>query len=248
MLDNPAIQGVKFVGFGLVLLLVLSPVPGQAASSEPKGTETMPVGTRTFHDPQTAANLGLKDLQKIGLSPDQAHEAYATALGFSSAAETLKAQLGIGLRTYDVVPSSLQRFHKEDDPVTLLLDLHEIVFPVLVQGEPRSSLTIAELERGKGWRVLKKGRTALIRLIEEYRTSADDNLVVISSLGLQFLGKRSPTDQEELVLVPLFDSTALEIQAGQPVFARELFVQINKQIQIPDQDDGAQKIRPSIAR
>ena len=109
-----------------------------------------------------------------------------------------------------------------------MIDIHEIIFPLLVEKQPRASLTIIELERGKGWIVGKEGRSALIHLIESYRKSKEDNLVRISALGLRFLGKRDQTYKNELVLIPLVDRPAFGIQAGQPVLARALFQQLRK--------------------
>jgi hypothetical protein len=132
------------------------------------------------------------------------------------------------------------------DPITQLIDTHEIIFPLLVEKQPRSSLTISELEPGKGWIVWKEGRTTLIRLIEWYRTSEVDNLVQISQLGLRFLGKRDKTHENELVLIPLGDRSEFGIQAGQPVLARDLFFELSKKSPIPY--TGGQTGQPSIRR
>lgn len=217
----------KSARLSLIILPILVSLSAQAADVNREETGQTFHAPQIFPDPRGAAQFGLEDIRKIGLLPDRDHEMYAQALGLSTASETLVAELGIGLRTYDVPLIKLETFQATDDPVSLLLDVHEIIFPVLVEGQPRSSLTITESEQGKGWRVLKKGRSTLIRLIEQYRTSNEDNLVVISAIGLRFLSKGNQTDQGELVLIPLADGPTIEIRAGKPILARKLFLELN---------------------
>ena len=236
MLNAPMIMYTRIATFVLTMLLIQSPLFGLAKNGERQNAETMSAIPR-FSDPKSAATFGLEEIRKVGLLLDRDHEIYAQALGFSTASQTLVAELGVGLRTYDVPLRQLETFQAVDDPVSLLLDAHEIIFPVLVEGQPRSSLTIAEFEPGKGWRVLKKGRSTLIRLIEQYRTSNEDNLVVISAIGLRFLSKGNQTDQGELVLIPLADGPTIEIRAGEPILARQLFLELNGKM-TPSQRGG----------
>lgn len=213
-----------------ISILAYWPVVGFAEDTQSREIEKKYVNPRVFPDPKMAAEYGLKELRKIGLLPSPKHEMFAKSLGFLSAKETLVAELGVGLRTYDVSLNRLKTIQgdHDPDPVALLIDIHEIIFPLLVEKQPRASLTIIELERGKGWIVGKEGRSALIHLIESYRKSKEDNLVRISALGLRFLGKRDQTYKNELVLIPLVDRPAFGIQAGQPVLARALSQQLRK--------------------
>lgn len=245
MMNESMIRYTRLATFALTVLLTQSPLLGLAKDGGHQDAEKKSVIPQ-FSDPKAAATFGLEEIRMVGLLPDRDHEMYAQALGLSSASETLVAELGVGLRTYDVPLIKLKTFQETDDPASLLLDVHEIIFPVLVEGQPRSSLTIAELEQGKGWRVLKKGRATLIRLIEQYRTSNKDNLVVISALGLRFLSRGSQADEGELVLIPLADGPTIEIRAGQPILARRLFLEVNGEMTAPQR--GGQNQGLSIQR
>ena len=246
MFNKELIMYTRMARLSLIILPILVPLVALAADRTRDETEQPSLAPRMFPAPSEAAKFGLEELRKVGLLPDNDREIYAEALGFHTSSETVVAELGVGLRTYDVSLKQLEKFQAEDDPAALLLDIHEIIFPLLVEGQPRSSLTIAESEQGKGWRVLKKGRSTLIRLIERYRTSNEDNLVLISSLGLRFLGRRCQVDQNELVLIPLADQPLFHILAGQPVLARDLFLQLSTES--TTQGSGGQKHRPSIKR
>lgn len=246
----------QILRIGLILMWVLAflPLVGLGEEIQFKEAEEMDVSPRMFPNPKDAANYGSEELRKIGLLPDGTHEMYVKSLGFSSAAETLALELGVGLRTYDVALSLLKNFQRDDDPVALLIDIHEIIFPLLVENplsrekQAKSSLTISELQPGKGWTVMKKGRSTLIRLIEWYRTSEVDNLVQISQLGLRFLGKRDKTYENELVLIPLRDRSEFGIQAGQPVLARDLFFELSRKATIPNPYKSGQTRQPLIGR
>ncbi len=229
-----------------ILAFVFLPAAGLTADKQFQETESKGVDPRIFPDPKMAAEYGLDELKKIGLLSGPKQEIYAKSLGFLSAKETLIAKLGVGIRTYDVPLDQLKKFQGDHDPVALLIDIHEIIFPLLVEKQPRSSLTISELRPGKGWIVGKEGRSALIHLIESHRTSNDDNLIQIPALGLRFLGKRNNVYGNELVLTPLVDRSELEIQAGQAVLARDLFLELRKKVKIPR--EGGHLRRPSIGQ
>lgn len=227
-------------------MFILWPLIGLADDTQLREIEKQYVDPPVFHNPQLAAQHGLEELKKIEQLPSSQQEIYAKSLGFLSAQEILFAKLGVGLRVYDVSLDRLKELQisYDLDPVAFLTSTHEIIFPLLVDNQPRSSLTISELAPGKGWIVGKEGRSALIHLIESYRVSDDDNLIQIPSLGLRFLGKRNNVYGNELVLIPLVNQSKLEIQAGQPVLARDLFFALRGKVVAPH--GGGQSRQPSI--
>jgi hypothetical protein len=222
----------------LLLLAVLFPALGHAEDTlNTKMAVTIVDRPRVFPNPEAAVAFGLKELRELAQSHGSDQEAYIKDLGFSSASEAAGVEAGIGLRTYEVSLERLRKFKETEDPVDVLIDIQEILIPLLVKGQPRSSFTIGEYERGKGWAVLKKGRATLTRLIEHYRTSNEDNLVAMSFLGLRFLGRRGETEQNDLMLISLVDRPALEIIAGTPILAKNLFLRLSKEPTIQHQSE-----------
>ena len=103
-----------------ISILAYWPVVGSAEDTQSREIEKKYVNPRVFPDPKMAAEYGLKELRKIGLLPSPKHEMFAKSLGFLSAKETLVAELGVGLRTYDVSLNRLKTIQGDHDQIPSL--------------------------------------------------------------------------------------------------------------------------------
>jgi hypothetical protein len=121
------------------------------------------------------------------------------------------------------------------------MDTHLVIFPLLTQGQARSTLSVAELKPEKGWRVVSRGRPKLVRLIERYRKSDTNFLVAISELGLQLLGNGRGN---QMMLTPLQDIVTLDAQAGQPMPAHKLFTLLSRDLKALREESGKQRQVP----
>jgi len=180
-----------------------------------------------FLTSKKAIEFSLSDLQQVGDSANPSDEVYVKSLGFVSLTETSSAKAGPEVRVFVVPSTGLKNFLPQEDPNKLLINTHEIIIPILVNGAPRSSLTLGEPDEKRQWRILRKGLPDLIRLIERYRTSEVNSLVVIPRLGLKFLDDRQ---NGTLVLIPLQNSLSLNLEAGHPILAQEVFALISEML------------------
>jgi hypothetical protein len=148
-------------------------------------------------------------------------------LGFESLQETKSASLGQPLRVFMVGLDALRDYQPQTDPNKMLMDVHQLIYPVVVGGQQRSSVTLREVE-GK-WQVASFGKPTLTkalvqmrqRQIESARVPAESLFAVnIPALNLSFLGRRS---DGTLLLTPLVSDAALKLEEGQPQDAKAVF-------------------------
>lgn len=194
------------------------------SSSTPRLNQTVLVQLDTFSSsPDEAARKGLADVRK-----DENNE-YAKALGFSSAKESGRATLGLPFKIY---MSSLYKIKKQfstgSDVEGSMINTRSLIYPLLVDGKPKSSLTVTMDRNSHRWRTTKWGSPKLIVLLERARgMRPQSNLVVLISpqnpLGLRFIGDRT---MGELMLTPIADIPRLGLTAGQPRLARDIFLSL----------------------
>ena len=170
---------------------------------------------------------------------------YAIKLGFFSAAETARAQMGeTALRVMLVRATRLSAFKKGDDPNRLLQDAHTKIFPIYVQEEGstkkafRSSITVAEVA-GKPesqWDWIERGSPEFIKIYEKYKDLKPDKLVKIifrsnQTIFIRFLGVGTG---ENFKLIPIYDFVLREkglqtvrLKSGEAKPASEIFTQLS---------------------
>lgn len=148
-------------------------------------------------------------------------------LGFESLEEIERMTLGTPIAVYFVGLETIQKFKPEDDPNTLLTAPHEMIYPVLVDGNVRCSLGLKE--QGGEWQVRTYGRPRLSRALVKIRdgqaaASQEDYFAVeIPSMYFVFIGRKNG---EALLLTHVHDHEELGFKSGETAPAAEVFAKI----------------------
>lgn len=180
---------------------------------------------------ERAAQIGLEVLRQIGKEKED--EEYARSLGFNSADEVRHSHLGDPLYLYRVPLERLKGFQKQDSLEKLLYNTEILMYPLLVDGQSRSVITVRPDQLGKVWFPTGAGYGEFIRLVEKYRTPGADIVILVSDLGLKFLATRT---EDEFQLIPLSKRRDLGIFPGPPTLsARETFATLSLQASKLDQ-------------
>ncbi len=176
-----------------------------------------------------AVEPATKSLQEIrGLVAEQNYR----KLGFESLDEIARMTLGEPIPVYFVGLETLRKFNPDDDPNALLTDPHEMIYPVLVDGQARCSLGLKS--SGGEWQVRTFGRPRISRALAKMRdaqaasgnlSQADYFAVEISSMYLVFIGHRAGGN---LLLTYVHDDADLGFETGQTAPASEVFAKISK--------------------
>jgi len=172
------------------------------------------------------ATKGKKTLERMVKNNDK----HAQDLGFRSAAEAAdtNTKLGAAFPRIRVDLNALLDFEPDMDPTTLLVPTGEFIYPVTVDGQVRSSLTVSFLGRDpqtdEVWRTTEWGARGLIRVLDKTRKTAEVSIssfaLVIPDLYRYFLGNISG---EKFVIIPMYDEPLLGFQAGKPLPAKVVF-------------------------
>lgn len=185
----------------------------------------------SFPSPLDAAQNRLDQMQAlqegvpdVGSASMKEEEDYAADLGFSSAKDLKNAQLGSSLRLYRLDPVMLEDYKKGTDPNLMLMDTHNQIFPLTVNGQPRSLLTVTQTEDGssQAWKVSAAGFSRMAKVMSQYRKPKANILVEFSkgALNVKFLAYR------KVMLIPLTDRPDLGLTAGEEVDAEQVFVKL----------------------
>ncbi len=156
-----------------------------------------PTSKQTYPSPGEAANSALELIKAPSFFRDEMGGIErAKKLGFESLAEVATATLGKALPVINVNLEKLRDFKAEDDPKTLVVDPHTVIFPVYIKAEVRSSLTVSDPSRTNSWVQMERGSPILIRKIEKVRKQQelpDDAFFLVQNrgIGLRFLARKS---------------------------------------------------------
>ena len=149
------------------------------------------------------------------------------SMGFKSADEIKSAKLGEYLQVYLVRLDMLKKYQPDTDPIKLLRVGNQVIYPILIDNEVRSSITLNRVD--KKWNVTSFGNSNKIKLIEKGRKTEanyskltlDSYFVVkIPAFNMFFIGY---SIEEKLMLTPLFDDTNLGLKAYESKTAGEIF-------------------------
>jgi hypothetical protein len=148
-------------------------------------------------------------------------------MGFDDPSEvknvTLEEPIPVSLVRLD----ALRQYQTGGDPSQLLTDTTRLIYPVAVQNQVKSSITV---ERVAGeWKTTSLGRPRLVRQIARFKNEvnaqqnpAQDsiNVVHVAALNLYFLGYRV---DGRLMLTPLENYTVFKLDAGAALRADDVF-------------------------
>ena len=168
--------------------------------------------------PQEAATTAIGVLQKM------VTEKNFRALGFDSADQVKQAQLGEPLAIYDVGLDQLKTYKTGTDPNTLLVQSSRTLYPVTVDGQVKSSVTISHKE--SGYQASSFGNAEIIKSLSRYRqaqTASGDFVVRIPAFNMYYLARRV---EKRLVLVPIIDDPRLKLKPGEAVSAETVLDQL----------------------
>lgn len=194
----------------VVLLVAMAQGCNRGSQSSTSQAQEEP----TFTDAQSAANQSLATFRKL-VNAQNFKE-----FGFESADEVANASLGQPMRTSMVQLDQLKAFKAGDDPNRLLSDLNQVYFPVTVQNNVRSAISI-EQSNGK-WKATGFGPANLAKQIARARGTADTEqiLVHVAPFNLYFTGHRA---DGRLMLTPVADYSSFNLKAGTALPAEQVF-------------------------
>ena len=165
--------------------------------------------------PQQAAGDALGVLQK--LVNDQNYK----AMGFDSADEVKQAQLAQPLTVYNIGLEQLKGYKTGANPDSLLTKNSETIYPVTVNGQVKSSVSV--VQKSGGYEPSSFGNAAIVKSLAGYRQSESDFVVRVPAFNMYFLGRRV---ENRLLLIPIVEDPRLKVRAGEPVPAETVLEQL----------------------
>jgi hypothetical protein len=201
---------------------------------------TVLLGTLSAHAQQSSQDPAGMTAAAASESREVATRALATfrklvteqnfrTFGFSSQDELRGVTLGDPVLSMYVRLDRLREYKENEDPNALFSGVGEkLVYPVLVSGDPRSTIT---LEKGAaGWKATVFGGPMFGKLFfsaRGQRSSESEGVsffaVTVPALSLYFLGAKKGT---EVMLEPLIDDVAAELKAGIALPANRVFAKL----------------------
>ncbi|HTV83447.1 MAG TPA: hypothetical protein VME18_12410 [Acidobacteriaceae bacterium] len=172
---------------------------------------------------QPAARTSLGDMRRAGV-PGRYR-----LLGFKSPDEAKSGVLGQPMAVFYVPLNQLQNY-AGGDPQALLQGGNEILYPVTIGTEVRSSITVRNLN-GK-WQTTQLGRPILARTLFGIRDNDAAKLnsptssyfvVLVSALNLRFIGHLQGT---QFFLIPTRSDPTLNLRAGVAYLAQGVFSEL----------------------
>lgn len=189
---------------------------------------------RLFASSFEAAQKGRDDVLRLipGKSDD---EAYAIALGFDSAHQASRAQLG---RSLSIYASRLDWFKNAfpGDLEKLMIVTGHRIYTLHVDGEPKSSVTVAFDPLSNKWRAVEWGSRKLIRVFERERIRHPGISFVLlispaNPWGLRFVGEERAG---QFFLTPITNIDEIDLKAGEVVPAGTFVTKIRAlAVQLP---------------
>ena len=190
---------------GLLLLVVNM---GCRGSEHPKSSP----------QPQQAASNALSVLQK--LINDQNYR----TMGFDSVDEVKQAQLGQPFAVSTIGLEQLKSYRTGANANSLLANSAETIYPVLVRGQVKSSVTI--VQKQDGYQPSSFGNAEIIKSLARYRQgefAASEFVVRVLALNMYFLGRHV---EDRLFLTPITDDPRLKLHPGESVPAELVLEQL----------------------
>jgi hypothetical protein len=194
----------------LFIALLLPAAQARAQGAVAPFSETLPVAQKAL---KTFSRLVTKENYK--------------RMGFEDPEEVRMATLGAPLQDFIVRLDKLKNYAPGGRLDELLKATDQVIYPVLVKDQVRSSITISKT--GESWKAVSFGGPNFIKLIsgtlaENTKTTRLDSsayqVIRVPSLNLFFLGFRL---NNELIFVPVTDNARLKFKAGAGMKAENVF-------------------------
>ncbi|HWB85422.1 MAG TPA: hypothetical protein VG675_14865 [Bryobacteraceae bacterium] len=165
--------------------------------------------------PEEAARNALATLQKLVTAQN-----YRT-MGFESVDEVKSAALGQPLALVQIGLDQLKAFRPGGNVNSLMQSSPETIYPVTVNGQVRSSVTVSK--SASGYAPSSFGNADIVKSLSRYRQSPDAFVVRVPALNLYFLGSRV---ENRVMLTPIVEDNRLKLQPGVPAPAEQVIEQL----------------------
>jgi len=232
-------RGLVYIGTFCItiVMLVHSPVNAQPTDATPLDPSItvlpleFPVPTPSPEAYQ-AAIKGKKTMERlVGNNDKEARE-----LGFNRAVDAADSNTELGT-PYSIIRidfDKLRDYEPTTSPLTLLIPTTEFIYPITVQGEVQSSLTVTGIRRGSPantvWRTTEWGFAGLIKALDTASKIAQASPsrfhLVIRPLSRFFLGDFSGG---RFVIIPLSDEPRLFLKRGNKMPAQDVFAALKSE-------------------
>jgi hypothetical protein len=201
------------------MLLALIALPGSSCKGRlfPQSQANVSSDPAAKASSQEAAQAGLTVLQSMVRTDN------FQGLGFSSVDQVKNAQLSDPMKLYSVPLDALTAYKADASAAGLLQDAHKLIYPVTVDRQVVSSLSVTQ--RGDGWRATDFGNSALTRALVAHRGSKDDFVVWVPALKIYFCAAGAG---DGLVLTPIMDDPRFGFKAGEAIPASRAFATLQK--------------------
>ena len=183
---------VSFIGMGLVLMSSC--------------TQTAEAPHALATEPQAAADHALSVFQKL-VNPSN-----FKTLGLDSLDEATQAKLAPPLEIFNIGLDKLKGYKAGDDPEALLTKSSEMVYPLSVNGQIKSSVTV--LHKEAGYQPSSFGNADVVkRLVAAEKPENGPSFIVrVPALNMFFLGGHAGG---KLVLTTIIDDPRIDIRGGE---------------------------------
>jgi len=130
-------------------------------------------------------------------------------MGFKSPAELDRMALGVPIKVYQVRLDRLQGYRSEMAPEGLFEDNEQYLYPVVVDAQTRSSLTMSMVQGN--WQAVSYGSPRLVQMIDEARSAISSGtdvsipsmfLIEIPALNTHLIGYKTGTTTMAAPLMP----------------------------------------------
>jgi hypothetical protein len=215
---HPAALRITAIGLivGATATASIAQVPGQPGA--PAGQEQGALAGAREQAQRSAAGL------RSFVTPETFER-----LGFESIDEVNRVQLGVPIPIFMVPLDRLREYRPGQDPADFFVSTNEVRFPLSVDGQVRSSITLRRTNGG--WEVARIGRPQLSKEISQVIQASAPGAplaprpgtffeVTIPALSLEFVGQRA---DNRILLTSLVNEQLYDLQTGQTLDAREVF-------------------------
>ena len=192
---------------GVVLLVIVamlqSSCKGRLFPASQANLSSQPAASGSS---QEAAQTGLATLKSL-ITQDNYQ-----GMGFTSVDQVKDAQLGSPMKLYLVPLDALTAYKGDTGAAALLQDGHKLIYPVAVNQQVLSSLSVTQ--QNDGWRATDFGNSAITRALVAHRQSQDDFVVWVPALKIYFTARGAG---DALVFTPVMDDPRFGFKAGEAV-------------------------------